>query len=86
MRFSRVLLNSVKKTAPTAGTVKTGGSGSKLPVELYPLFAATAVAVCSACYFTYRHFAYDRQLRLWKNPNLSEVDEVLNEAVPSEKK
>lgn len=56
-----------------------------VPVEMYPLFAAVGVAVVSLSYFTYRHFAYDRQLRLWKNPNLSNLDEVLNKAIDEDK-
>lgn len=68
MRASQILLNAVKKKhAPTP-----------VPVEIYPLFAAMAVAIGSGVYFTYRHFAYDRQLRLWNNPNLSELDALLN--------
>lgn len=55
-----------------------------VPVEMYPLFAAVGVACVSLGYFTYRHFAYDRQLRLWKNPNLSNLDHVLNEASKNE--
>lgn len=55
-----------------------------VPVEMYPLFGAVAVACGSLVYFTYRHFAYDRQLRLWKNPNLSNLDHVLNEAAKEE--
>jgi len=75
MHASRLLLNAAKKTG------KKGG----LPVEMYPLFAAVAVACGSGAFFTYRHFAYDRQLRLWKNPNLSELDNVLNQATEEEK-
>jgi hypothetical protein len=70
MRATQVLLNAAKKSAPK----------TSVPVEMYPLFAAVAVACGSGVYFTYRHFAYDKQLRLWKNPNLSKLDEVLNEA------
>ncbi|KAG2732779.1 hypothetical protein G9P44_003769 [Scheffersomyces stipitis] len=70
MRVSPVLLNAAKKSAKK----------SAVPVEMYPLFAAVAVACSSAVFFTYRHFAYDKQLRLWKNPNLSKLDNVLNEA------
>lgn len=69
MRATQVLLNAAKKSAPK----------TSFPVEMYPLFAAVAVACGSGVYFTYRHFAYDKQLRLWKNPNLSKLDEVLNE-------
>lgn len=56
-----------------------------VPVEMYPLFAAVGVAICSLGYFTYRHFAYDKQLRLWKNPDLSNLDNVLNKAAEEEK-
>lgn len=74
MHASRVLLNAAKKSSHT-----------KVPVEMYPLFAAVGVAVASGVFFTYRHFAYDQQLRLWKNPNLSELDKVLNQAAAEEK-
>lgn len=53
-------------------------------MEMYPLFAVVGVAITSMSYFTYRHFAYDQQLRLWKNPNLSNLDNVLNEATREE--
>lgn len=75
MRATRILMNAAKKPAPKI----------PVPVEMYPLFAAMGVAVVSLSYFTYRHFAYDQQLRLWKNPNLSKLDEVLNKAVEEEK-
>lgn len=73
---SRVLLNATKKQS----------SGVKVPVEMYPLFAAVAVAVSSACYFTYRHFAHDQHLRLRKNADLSILDQVLNEEAKKESK
>lgn len=74
---SRVLLNAAKKSS----------TRPPVPVEMFPLFAAVGVAICSGCYFTYRHFAYDQQLRLWKNADLSTLDEVLNaEAAKEEKK
>lgn len=76
MRASRVLMNAAKKNS----------SKSSVPVEMYPLFAAVGVALCSLGYFTYRHFAYDKQLRLWKNPDLSNLDAVLNKAVKEEDK
>lgn len=75
MRASRTLYNAAKKSAPKV----------TVPVEMYPLFAAVGVAVGSLGYFTYRHFAYDRQLRLWKNADLSNLDEVLNKAAQEEK-
>lgn len=71
MRASRVLLQAAKSGAKPK---------IQVPVEMYPLFAAVAVAVGSGVFFTYRHFAYDKHLRLWKNPDLSVLDEVLNEA------
>lgn len=74
MRPSRVLLNAAK-----------GAPKAKLPVEMYPLFAAVGVACASGVYFTYRHFTYDRELRLWNNANLSNLDEVLNKEVEKEK-
>ncbi|KAL6452368.1 hypothetical protein SBY92_001626 [Candida maltosa Xu316] len=67
---TRVLLNGVKATKPKF----------TYPVELTPLFAAVGVAICSGVFFTYRHFAYDKELRLWKNPDLSKLDQVLDEA------
>lgn len=76
MRAAQILLNQAKKNARPSVPV---------PVEMYPLFAACGVAVVSLGYFTYRHFAYDQQLRLWKNPDLSRVDEVLNKAAEEEK-
>ena len=76
MRATRVLLNAAKK----------GSSGSNLPVEMYPLFAAMGVAVGSGCFFTYRHFAHDKELRLWKNADLSNLDNVLNAEVHKDEK
>ncbi|EGW33390.1 uncharacterized protein SPAPADRAFT_60753 [Spathaspora passalidarum NRRL Y-27907] len=67
MRPTPALLNAAKKS-----------SGFNLPVELTPLFAAVGVAIASAGFFTYRHFAHDKELRLWKNPDLSTLDEVLD--------
>lgn len=75
MRPSQTLLNAARKNA----------SKNSVPVEMYPLFAAVGVAVASLGYFTYRHFAYDQQLRLWKNPDLSNLDAVLNKAAKEEK-
>lgn len=72
-----MLMNQAKKQAKATVPV---------PVEMYPLFAAVGVAVVSLGYFTYRHFRYDQQLRLWKNADLSRVDEVLNKAAEEEKK
>lgn len=77
MRPAQILLNQAKNN---------GRPRVPVPVEMYPLFAACGVAVCSLGYFTYRHFAYDKQLRLWKNPDLSRVDEVLNKAAAEESK
>ncbi|QWU87809.1 hypothetical protein CA3LBN_002074 [Candidozyma haemuli] len=73
---AQILLNQAKKNARPSVPI---------PVEMYPLFAACGVAVVSLGYFTYRHFAYDKQLRLWKNADLSRVDEVLNKAAEEEK-
>lgn len=53
---TRVLLNGIKNTKPKL----------TYPVELTPLFAAVGVAICSGAFFTYRHFAYDKELRVWK--------------------
>ncbi|CUM66494.1 uncharacterized protein PRCAT00004160001 [Priceomyces carsonii] len=76
MRASQILLNATKNKSP----------GVKAPVEMYPLFAAVGVAIASGFFFTYRHFAHDRQLRLWRNPDLSELSNVLEEAEKKEKK
>ncbi|KAI5960550.1 uncharacterized protein KGF55_004443 [Candida pseudojiufengensis] len=76
MRPSRILLSSIKSTKPKI----------TYPVEMTPLFAAVGVAIVSATFFTYRHFAHDKELRLWKNANLSELDNVLNNAGKSENK
>lgn len=70
---SRVLMNAAKKSSKPV-----------VPVEMYPLFAAVGVAITSLGYFTYRHFRYDQQLRLWKNPDLSNLDAVLNKAAKEE--
>ncbi|ODV76654.1 uncharacterized protein CANTADRAFT_57864 [Suhomyces tanzawaensis NRRL Y-17324] len=75
MRATQMLANAAKK----------GPKKVPVPVEMYPLFAAIGVAVASGCFFTYRHFAHDQQLRLWKNPDLSVLDNVLNESEKSEK-
>lgn len=75
MRPSRTLLNAAKKASAPKMSV---------PVEMYPLFAAVGVAVGSLGYFTYRHFRYDQQLRLWKNADLSNLDKVLNQAAKEE--
>lgn len=77
MRASRILLNAARKSLEPKVDV---------PVEMYPLFAAVGVAIGSLGFFTYRHFAYDKQLRLWKNPNLSNLDKVLNEDAEKQKK
>lgn len=74
---SRILLNAAKKQ---------GGKKVDVPVEMIPLFAAVGVAISSACFFTYRHFAHDKQLRLWKNPDLSTLDDVLNAEAAKEEK
>lgn len=70
-------------SAAKQGSAKKGKID--VPIEMYPLFAAVGVAIGSLGYFTYRHFAYDRQLRLWKNPDLSNLDAVLNKAAEEEK-
>ncbi|EGV61017.1 hypothetical protein PSN45_002130 [Yamadazyma tenuis] len=70
---SRILMNAAKKS-----------NKPPVPVEMYPLFFAVGIAVSSACYFTYRHFAHDKHLRLWKNADLSALDDVLNEQVKKE--
>lgn len=75
MRVSPTLLHAAKKSATPR---------VQLPVEMYPLFAAVGVAIGSGAYFTYRHFAYDRELRLWKNADLSNLDLILNEAQKKE--
>ncbi|KAI5951915.1 hypothetical protein KGF54_004990 [Candida jiufengensis] len=75
MRPSRVLLSSIKSAKPKIN----------YPVEMTPLFAAVGVAIVSATFFTYRHFSHDKELRLWKNANLSELDNVLNKAEKDEK-
>lgn len=77
MRAAQTLMNVAKKSQ------KKGKID--VPVEMYPLFAAVGVALASVSFFTYRHFAYDKQLRLWKNPNLSNLDEVLNKAAEEER-
>lgn len=79
MRSTQFLRYAAKKSSANAAP------SVQVPVEMYPLFAAVGVAVGSLGYFTYRHFAYDQQLRLWKNPNLSKLDEVLNKATEEEK-
>ncbi|WPK26185.1 hypothetical protein PUMCH_003533 [Australozyma saopauloensis] len=78
MKAASVLLNAAKQQTRKKGKVD-------VPVEMYPLFAAVGVAITSLGYFTYRHFAYDKQLRLWKNPDLSNLDVVLNKAAEEEK-
>ncbi|CAK7890747.1 hypothetical protein CAAN1_01S01640 [[Candida] anglica] len=75
MRSAQVLFNAAKK-----------GGKIPVPIEMYPLFAAVGVAMASGCFFTYRHFAYDKELRLWKNADLSTLDKVLNDATAAEKK
>ena len=70
MRGSRILMQAAKKE---------GGFLSGVPLEMAPLFAAVSVALGSACFFTYRHLTRDKELRLWKNPNLSNLDNVLDE-------
>lgn len=66
MRASQILSAASKKKIP-------------VPIEMYPLFAACGVAICSATFFTYKHFAYNKELRLWKNADLSNLDKVLDE-------
>lgn len=69
MRAAQILLKATK----------SNNKSLLVPLEMYPLFAAMAVAIGSACTFTYRHFAYDQQLRLWNNPDLLALDKTLNE-------
>ncbi|CAN3359349.1 hypothetical protein DICA3_F03466 [Diutina catenulata] len=76
MHASRVLLNAAKKSSAPK---------TSIPVEMFPLFAAVGVAIASGSFFTYRHFTHDKQLRLWKNADLSSLDDVLNEAVDNKK-
>lgn len=52
---------------------------SLIPVELTPLFVCCGVAVCLLFYFTGRHFAEDKELRLIRNPNLSILEQVLKD-------
>ncbi|CDF90196.1 ZYBA0S06-02916g1_1 [Zygosaccharomyces bailii CLIB 213] len=75
MRPAQLLLNQSKKSG-----------GSIIPVELTPLFLSMGIAVASASYFTYKKFAHDKSLRITKNPELSEVDKVLNPDKSGEKK
>lgn len=77
MRTTHILMQAAKQ-GPKKKKIQ-------VPVEMYPLFAAVGVAIASLSYFSYRHFAYDQQLRLWKNPDLSALDEVLNKATEEEK-
>ncbi|KAI5949965.1 hypothetical protein KGF57_004475 [Candida theae] len=72
---SRVLLAQAKNVKPKM----------KYPVEMTPLFVAVGIACVSATFFTYRHLANDKELRLWKNANLSELDKVLDEAEAGKK-
>lgn len=72
---SRVLLAQAKNVKPKF----------QYPVEMTPLFAAVGIAICSATFFTYRHFAHDKELRLWKNAELSELNKVLDKAADEEK-
>lgn len=74
MRPSYPLFNAAKK-APKV----------PIPVEMAPLFVAVGVAICSGTYFTYRHFSRDKELRLWKNADLSTLDAILNKEVEKEK-
>ncbi|KAL3239907.1 Mra1p RNJ42_04950 [Nakaseomyces bracarensis] len=68
MRPAQLLLNAAKKT-----------QGSKVPIELAPLFAAMGVALCSGTFFTYKKLTYDDSLRLKSNPDLSGLEDVLKE-------
>ncbi|CCG21422.1 hypothetical protein CORT_0A10370 [Candida orthopsilosis Co 90-125] len=72
---SRVLLAQAKNVKPKF----------TYPVEMTPLFAAVGIAVVSATFFTYRHFANDKELRLWKNADLSELNKVLDKAEDEKK-
>ncbi|CCK69981.1 Mra1p KNAG_0D02310 [Huiozyma naganishii CBS 8797] len=69
MRPSLLLLNAAKKT-----------SGTKVPVELTPLFLAMSVALASGCYFTYRKLSTDDSLRITSNPEQSALEDVLRQA------
>ncbi|CCE64263.1 hypothetical protein TPHA_0H00530 [Tetrapisispora phaffii CBS 4417] len=68
MRPAQLLLEAAKKQ-----------SGSKIPVELTPLFVAMGVALCSGTYFTYKKFCYDDSLRVSKNPEQSGLAHILEE-------
>ncbi|CAR58039.1 uncharacterized protein GVI51_J01551 [Nakaseomyces glabratus] len=69
MRPAQLLMNAAKKS-----------SGTKVPIELAPLFAAIGVALCSGTFFTYKKLTYDDSLRLKSNPDMSGLDDVLKEA------
>lgn len=45
-----------------------------------PLFVAMSLGLCSATFFTYRKFAYDKGLRISENVDQSALSEVLEEA------
>ncbi|WLF77280.1 hypothetical protein PVL30_000992 [Lodderomyces elongisporus] len=76
MHPSRILLSQARNVKPKI----------TYPVEMTPLFVVVGVAIASGCFFTYRHFTYDKELRLWKNANLSELDQVLDKAERENKK
>ncbi|SCW04383.1 LAFE_0H12310g1_1 [Lachancea fermentati] len=69
MRATQFVLNAAKKK-----------SGLGIPVELTPLFVAMGVALSSGVWFTYKKFAYDESLRITKNPDRSQLQEVLEKA------
>ncbi|CCD23244.1 Mra1p NDAI_0B02090 [Naumovozyma dairenensis CBS 421] len=69
MRPSQYLLNAAKKA-----------SGTKVPLELTPLFMAVGVALMSGTWFTYKKLTYDDSLRIIHNPDQSSLEEVLAEA------
>lgn len=75
MRSSRILMQAAKKN----------GFLADVPLEMAPLFAVVSVALGSACFFTYRHLTRDQELRLWKNPDLSTLDNVLDEEIKKRK-
>lgn len=66
MRGTRTLMKNIKKSSST-----------KIPVEMYPLFAAIGFALSSAVFFSYKHLTNDKQLRFFRTPNLSMLDDAL---------
>lgn len=67
----------MRPTFPRFNAAKS--SGFSIPAELYPLYAACFVVVCSATYFSYKKLTDDKTLKLGRT--VPTFDDKLEEAI-----